>query len=170
MRNFKNISVSEIADNPFVALEKDWMLITAGTIDDFNMMTAAWGGFGFLWKKPVGYIFIRPQRHTFKYTESNDFFTLTFFDENYRSILNKCGTLSGKDFDKMRKSGITPFATTNNSVAFEEARLIIECKKIYQDDIKEQNFIDTAPLVNYPMKDYHRMYIGEIVSVFLKEE
>lgn len=169
MNNFKAIPVSEFKENPILALEKDWMLITAGTTDDFNMMTAAWGGFGFLWKKPVSYIFIRPQRHTFKYAESNNFFTLTFFSENYRSILNKCGTLSGRDFDKMGKSGLKPFAT-NHSVAFEEARIIIECKKIYQDDIKEQNFIDTALLVNYPLKDYHRMYIGEILNIFLNEK
>ncbi len=41
------------------------MLVTAGTKEKFNTMTASWGGIGWLWNKPVafvlsdGFLFIR---------------------------------------------------------------------------------------------------------------
>jgi hypothetical protein len=52
------------------------------------------------------------------------------------------------------------------SPGFEEADLIVECSKIYFDDLKPENFL--APFIeeNYPAKDYHRLYIGEIKAAF----
>lgn len=41
--NMKEISVSELQDNMFDAIGKEWMLVTAGTQEKFNMMTASWG-------------------------------------------------------------------------------------------------------------------------------
>lgn len=161
---FVAISPKELSDNTFVLLDNDWMLITAGDMNSFNMMTASWGGFGILWRKPVAYIFVRPQRHTLQFIEKSDFFTLTFYENKYRDVLNLCGSRSGKDFNKMTGSGLTPTETANGSIFFSEARLVVECRKLYSDDIKESNFIDQGPLVNYPQKDYHRMYIGAILS------
>ena len=43
---------------------KQWMLVTAGPADEFNTMTASWGGIGWLWNKPVAFVFIRPERYT----------------------------------------------------------------------------------------------------------
>ena len=40
-------------ENVFEIIGKEWMLITAGTPERFNMMTASWGGLGYLWNKPV---------------------------------------------------------------------------------------------------------------------
>lgn len=54
------------------------MLVTAGSPEHFNMMTASWGGLGFMWKKPVAFVVIRPQRHTFRFIEAGDELTLSF--------------------------------------------------------------------------------------------
>jgi len=43
---FRHINVRDITDNSFEAIGKDWMLVTAGNSDKFNMMTANWGTFG----------------------------------------------------------------------------------------------------------------------------
>ncbi|MBI5218700.1 MAG: flavin reductase [Bacteroidia bacterium] len=161
-KTFKPISPKKIQDNPFVMLDNDWMLITAGTKHSYNMMTAAWGGMGILWKKPVAYIFIRPTRYTYQFTEKHDYFTLTFFEEKYREILSICGTKSGRDFNKMKEVNLTPAETKKGNIYFQEARLVMECRKLYKDDIREPNFLSKEPLKNYPLKDYHRMYIGEI--------
>ena len=83
---FKEISVNKIEENPFHLIGKQWMLITAGGPDSFNTMTAAWGGFGYLWNLPVTSIFIRPQRYTFEFTEKNDFYTLSFFEKKHKNI------------------------------------------------------------------------------------
>ena len=44
----KEIKVNELTDNLFETISKEWMLVTAGTKDKFNTMTANWGGAGFL--------------------------------------------------------------------------------------------------------------------------
>ncbi len=163
-------SPKEIRDNPFTLLDDDWMLITAGNKESFNMMTASWGGFGILWNKPVVYIFIRPQRYTLQFTEKHAFFTLTFFEKKYKNILNLCGSKSGKQINKMENIGLTSIETETGNIYFKEARLVMECRKLYSEDIKKSNFIVSTPLSNYPLKDYHKMYIGEITSCMEKSQ
>lgn len=166
---FKNTGWQSLNENPIKLIGTDWMLITAGGITNFNMMTASWGGLGWLWEKPVAFIFVRPQRYTHEFTEKEDYFTLTFYDESYKNILLKMGSVSGRDFNKMKDSGLTPVATSNGSVAFKEARIIIECKKTYATPILEEGFKDKELIKSiYPKKDFHTMYVGEIVNVWTK--
>ena len=166
--SFINISPTLITDNPFQLIDKEWMLITAGTPESFNTMTASWGGFGILWNKPVVYCFVRPVRYTFEFMEKSEFFTATFFDRKYRKALNFCGANSGRDTDKMAATGLTPLVSPKGSVYFDQARLVLECRKLYFSDIDPENFIDPAIGKNYPLADYHRMYIGEIVNCMQK--
>ena len=163
----QEITVDNLNENIINLIGKDWCLITAGKIDNYNTMTASWGSMGFLWNKPVVTIFIRPQRHTFGFIESNDSFTLSFFTEEYRNALTLCGTKSGKDIDKAREAGITPFAPTENCVAFKEARLVIKCKKLYKSLLKEDNFIDKSIIPAwYKDGDFHYAYVAEIENIW----
>lgn len=166
--SFKIIKSTEIPGNAIQQIGYDWMLITAGDKDHFNTMTAAWGGLGFLWKEPTATIFIRPQRYTYEFTEKYDTFSLCFFDESQRDALKLCGTKSGRDIDKVKASGLTPKVSKKDNIYFEEASLVIECQKVYFDDINPDNFLDPRPDKNYPKKDYHRMYIGFITNCMLK--
>ncbi|OPZ98530.1 MAG: Flavoredoxin [Bacteroidetes bacterium ADurb.Bin408] len=131
-------------------------------------MTAAWGGLGFLWKKPVVYCFIRPTRYTYHFFENNDNFSVCFFDKTFKDALNYCGTHSGKDVDKIKQTGLIPIEGVCGTIIFEQARLALECKKIYFDDIKPAHFLDKDIDRLYD-KDYHRMYIGEILSCLEKQ-
>jgi flavin reductase (DIM6/NTAB) family NADH-FMN oxidoreductase RutF len=167
--NFKEISANEFNANVVRLIGSEWMLITAGNTESYNTMTAAWGGIGFLWNVPVVFTFIRPQRYTYKFAEKNEDFTLTFFDKKYKKALNYCGTKSGRDVNKAKETGLLSLETENGNISFEQASVIIECKKIYFDDIKKTNFI--LPEIEskvYPLEDYHRMYIGRIEKVFVK--
>ena len=166
---FKKIRTEEIQDNVFKLIGKDWMLVTSGTPDNYNMMTASWGAAGVLWRKPIAITFVRPQRHTFGFLEKQPFFTLSFFPEEQRELLNICGTTSGRDLNKMNIDGLNAVETPSGSVAFEEARLVLECRKIYFDDIKPEFFqvFDIEKI--YPAKDYHRFYIGEIIQAWEKK-
>ncbi len=178
MTEFKKISPYEIAENPFKLIGKDWMLVTSAnggeeTVGgkDYNTMTASWGGVGILWNKPVAFVFIRPQRHTFGFSEENDRMTLSFFEEEYRDALTFCGRNSGREYDKAKECGLTPVADADENgraVWFEEAKLVIKAKKLYADWLKEDAFTDPAPLGSYPMGDYHKMYICEIEEVLVK--
>lgn len=159
---FKTIRAEEIPDNLFKLTGKDWMLITAGNKKEYNMMTASWGTAGVLWRKPVIFTFVRPQRYTYEFMEKNAYFSVSFFEEKYREILNICGTTSGRDLNKMNIEGLTPMSMPTHTVSFREARLILECRKIYFDDIDPAFFQVFDLETIYPAKDYHRFYVGEI--------
>lgn len=163
----QEISVDNLNENIINLIGKDWTLITAGTIDNYNTMTASWGSMGFLWGKPVVTIFVRPQRYTYGFIEESDSFTLSFFKEEYRNALTICGTKSGKDIDKAKEAGITPFAPTEDCVAFKEARLIIKCKKLYKSLLNEDNFIDKDIIPKwYKDGDFHYIYVAEIENIW----
>ena len=168
MSNFKTIDPSAIADNAFKLIGKDWALVTSGSRESFNTMTVSWGGVGIMWNKPVTFTFIRPQRYTFGFLEKNGFFTMSFFDESYRKALQICGTKSGRDTDKVAETGLTPAFTGDGVPYFEEARLVLVCKKLYAQDLNEDSIIVDAVKGNYNGDDYHRMYVSEIVSVLKK--
>jgi len=157
-----------LTENPFKLIGTDWMLITAGTPEKFNTMTASWGGLGVLWERKVATCYIRPTRHTFSFTEKATLFTLSFFEESYRKALTYCGTHSGRDTDKVKGSGLTAVHDAGFAY-FAEARVVLACKKIYSQDIRPEHFLDPSIEGMYPQKDYHRMYIGEIVKCLVKE-
>lgn len=168
---FKEISIRELQDNVVKLIGDDWMLITAGSIDSCNMMTASWGGIGNLWNVPVAFIFIRPQRYTYQFTESEKYFTLTFFEEKDREILNFCGSTSGKYVNKIKETGLIPLETEHNNVYFKQARVVIECEKVYSDFIDPQGFTtNEIPENIYPKNDFHKMYIGKILKVLVREK
>ncbi len=163
--NMKRIDIMSLGDNPFKMIGKDWLLITAGTEDKYNTMTASWGQIGVLWHKNVATIYIRPQRYTKEFVDANDVFTLSVLPEEYRPALQFCGTKSGRDYDKAKETGLTP-VSVDGSVAFSQARLVLVCKKLYEDTIKPENFIDKSIDSNYSLKDYHTMYIAEITAAY----
>ena len=159
---FKDMQANTISDNVFDLVGSDWMLVTAGTSQAYNTMTASWGGFGVLWNKRICWCVIRPQRFTYQFVEKAERFTLSFFNEKHRDALKLCGTRSGRDGDKVAQAGLTPRETKSGSIFFDQARLVIECRKIYYQDLDPDNFLDPGIHDEYPDRDYHRMYIGEI--------
>lgn len=167
MIKYEKTDLHKIEENPFKLIGSDWMLITAGDENLFNTMTASWGGVGVLWNKPVSYIFVRPSRYTYEFLEKNKTFSLSFFDEKYRKALSICGSKSGRDTDKVKEAGLTPVVSESGIVHFSEAKLVIECTKLYYQDIDPSNFLDPA-IEGFYNDDYHRMYIGEITQIITK--
>ena len=160
----------DIPGNPFDLIGQRWMLLTAGDdTADYNTMTVSWGGLGVLWSMPVATAYVRPQRHTYQFTEKSEHFTLSVYPEEYRDALRICGSKSGRDIDKAAVCGLTPALSANGGVYFEEAELVIVCKKIYYNDLDPKNFLDERIANCYYPDDYHRMYIGEIVEVLIKD-
>ena len=168
MDKFNGVLPVEFNENPFKLIGKDWMLITAGDTDSFNTMTASWGGVGVLWNRTVCFVFIRHSRYTKEFVEREGRLTLSFFDKKYRDALNFCGKVSGRDVDKAKECGLTPIEF-NDSVAFEEARIVITARLSYAQDMTEDCFIDEGFLSNYYKDgDFHRMYVCEIEDIAVK--
>ncbi|MGE3062722.1 MAG: flavin reductase family protein [bacterium] len=166
----KRISPSEIKDNSFNLIGKSWMLVSAGNLERINCMTASWGGFGVLWNKNVAFIFVRPVRYTYEFIERSEYFSLSFFDEKHRGILEYCGKVSGRNSDKVKVMSLHPEMHDGKSPLYEEARLSIICKKIYYSDLDPKHFLIDDIESNYPHSDYHRMYVGEITDVLVNDQ
>ena len=167
LEGYKQITPDKIPGNIYKMLSEDWMLITAGNAGGFNMMTASWGGLGHLYNKPVAFCFINPTRYTINFMESKDTYTLSFYTEAYRDALNYCGTHSGKDGNKVQGSGLTPITTPNGSKAFSEAWLIIDCKKMVEQQFTPEAILDPAAREKWGAEP-HKMYICENINVWAK--
>ena len=162
---FTEVSIDSLAMNPFTKIGKQWMLVTSGSMDSWNTMTASWGGLGVIWHKNVSYVFVRYSRYTYEFMEKNSTFSLSFFPEKYREALSFCGSNSGRNVNKSSETGLDPFASSESTVSFNQAELILVCEKLYAGGIKPEDFIDSSVNDNYKTKDYHKMYIGEITKV-----
>jgi flavin reductase (DIM6/NTAB) family NADH-FMN oxidoreductase RutF len=168
MDKFTLIDAGEIQENVFKLIGDDWMLVTGGDKDSFNTMTASWGGLGILWGKQVSFCFVRPSRYTYEFMEKSDYYTLSFFEDKYRDVLNLCGSKSGRNIDKVAETGINTAVDDTGAVYFTEAKLVLVCKKLYFQDILPENFLDAGIEKNYKGSDYHRMYVGEIIRCIKK--
>lgn len=164
----KKINIKELSGNVVSLFDDKWCLITAGTGESYNTMTASWGAMGELWNKDVCFIFIRPQRYTKEFVDNQELFTLSFFGDEQRQALAFCGKYSGRDCDKAKETGLTAMEI-DGSISFEESEIIIVCKKIAKQEITPDGFIDKViDTKNYPGKDYHTMYVGEVVACYVK--
>lgn len=166
----KKLDVEMLTDNFVRTIGKEWMLVTAGDKEKFNMMTASWGGIGFLWNKPVAFVFIRPERYTYEFIEKQPGFTLSFMGEEHKEVHKICGSKSGRDLDKVAATGLTPVFTENGNVTFAESRLVLECRKLYAADIDKECFLVPDIYENwYGAKGGdHKMFIAEIVGAWSK--
>ena len=163
----REVDVTELSVDVVNLWMNQGLLLTAGTIDECNMMTVAWGSIGCMWSRPFAQIVVRPQRHTRKYLEQSDSFTLCAFPEKYHKDLQTLGTLSGRDGDKLSKTGLTLKVSKRVAApSYNEARFILECRKIYYQDMDPRGFVDKTIQDNYAANDYHRIYFGEILSVY----
>ncbi|GAB6087031.1 flavin reductase family protein [Alkaliphilus crotonatoxidans] len=165
---FYKITPEQLNKSPFQLIGKEWMLVTAQKEGRVNAMTASWGGFGVMWNKNVAYIVIRPQRFTKEFVDHADTFSLTFFDSSFKKELGYFGTVSGRDEDKIKKTGLT-VAHSNETPYFTEANLVVICKKIFAQPYEPSAFIDESIHQCYPDQDYHTLYIGEITEILARK-
>ncbi len=170
MNSFNKIEIGELEENFIDIISKEYMLITAGTSESFNTMTANWGGVGYLWNKPVVFVFVRPERYTYGFLENNECFTLSFLGEENKEIHKICGSKSGRDVNKIKETGLIPNTTSDGNIVFEQSRLTLECKKLYCEKLNKDRFLDQKILEKwYGAKgNLHCIYIAEILNIWGK--
>ena len=153
-----------ITTQPFAKFDNDWALVTAGSPSDFNTMTVSWGSMGTVWGRSVITVYIRPDRYTWKYLKENDSFTVSFYPEKYRSALELLGSVSGRDGDKVKQSGLTP-QETDNAVTFAEAEETYVCEKIYMAEMKYEDVPPFAQKIYQNGIEPHYIVMGEVKKV-----
>ena len=168
MSEFKKIEATVLNENLIDLLSNKWMLITTKNEEKVNMMTASWGGFGELWGKHVSYSVIRPSRYSYDNMENCIKYTLCFFDDNYKNELAYCGKMSGRDENKVGKTGFTVLEEDGYSY-FKESKYVMCCKKLYSQKFEKECFVsnELADKI-YPDEDIHKMFIGEIEYILVK--
>ena len=160
-------NINDINLKAFNAFKNDWALLTSGSFENHNSMTIAWGAMGTLWQKDVLTVYVKPIRHTYSFMEDNEYFVVSFFDEEYKDALKIMGRYSGRDVNKDKLSKLTP-VKYNNLTIYEEAKLIFICKKIYYNDVLLENVPSEEVKKYYQIEEPHRMYVGEVIEVLEK--
>ena len=163
---FRQISADKIPGN-IVKLLNNWTLITSGTAEKTNVMTASWGGLGVFWEKPVAFCFLNPSRYSVQTMDQGETYTISFYTEAYKDAMLYCGNNSGRNTDKITGSGLTPIKTPSGATAFAEAWMIFECKKIIAQQISP-DAVKTQVPAEWSKNGYHKMYVGEILNVWVK--
>jgi len=166
--SFSSVPFTDLSVKIHDLWENQWLLLTAGDWQQrrFNAMTVAWGSLGVMWNKPFAQAVVRPTRYTYEFMEKYNTFTLCAFSSRYRKALQLMGSKSGRQVDKIKESGLTPIPSTMVAApSYAEAELIFECRKIYWDDFAPAQFLAPEIEKNYPRKDYHRIYFGEILAI-----
>lgn len=166
--NRKPIDIYSFSVRPHQLWNQQYLLLASGDFagGDFNCMTVGWGSIGTMWGRPFAQIVVRPTRYTYGFIERFSTFTLSAFPEEYAEDLNLLGTKSGRDGDKLSETALTPIASKLvDSPAFAEAELILECRKLYWEDMDPARFLSTEINKQYPHLDFHRIYYGEILRV-----
>lgn len=163
----KEIDIKSLEEfNPFSKIADDWFLVTAGDESGYNTMTASWGSVGTMWGKSVAVTVIRPQRYTKEFVDKSEYFTISFLKKGNKDKLSFCGSKSGRDFDKAKETGLIPLFV-DNTTSFEQAELILICRKVFAQDINPDSFLDKNLIDKwYPEKDFHTAYVGEIVKAY----
>ena len=140
--------------------------------DKANTMTIGWASIGYMWKRPVFTVLVRPQRHTFEMIQAADSFTVSVPTKNaLKKELAFAGTKSGRDYDKFDGHGLTAApAQAVDAPIVKECGLHFECRKLLTQDMTPDRM--DPELVNgiYAPKDFHTMFFGEIVRCYTTDE
>lgn len=171
-------SFKEKAYKVFEMFDKQWALVTAGSIDNYNSCTLSWGSLGNIWGRdgescPIVTVYVHPARYTSEFLTDSDYFTVSFYPEEYRKAVAYMGSHSGRDEDKAKATGLTP-VVMGEGVTYQEANLTFLCKKLYQHQFSKE---DLAPEIQayYASKPEafpdangawqpHLVFVGEIID------
>jgi len=79
------------------------------------------------------------------------------------------GKKSGREGDKVKESGLTPIFI-DGATAFEEAKTIMVCRKMYVRDMKPQYYVKEEFIPSmYKDGVVHRVFTGEIIKIYIKK-
>lgn len=169
-KGFREILPEALSLRVFDAVGREGMLVTAEREDGApNPMTATWGGFGALFGKPVVYSFIRPSRYTHDLIMATRRLSLSFFGDGGETALKVCGTRSGRDGDKIREAGLSPFRLPDGSFSYLTARLSVAATVIYMSPLCADAVSESDRLRYYKNGDVHTVFVSRVDAVYLHE-
>ncbi len=160
----RRMAPEELLVNPFTIFDRQWALLVAGSARP-NPMTVSWGGLGTLWNRPVVTVYVRPSRFTFALLDAEPAFTVNVLPDRFRAALDLCGSVSGRDRDKWRATGLEKLQSATVPVPrVAEADLSLECRVLATFDLDPTRFLEPSIHDLYPRRDHHRAFVGEVLA------
>ena len=136
-----------------------------------NPMTIGWAVFGWIWARPIFTVLVRPSRHTYRCIEATGDFTVNVQPANRKDLASFCGTVSGREHNKMAVLNLSALPSRRiSSPGIAECPLIFECKVIHHNDILPRELAEDVTTEYYSEGDFHRVYFGEILAVSVERE
>ena len=163
----KEVEIKSVFSETIDKLKGHGVILLAG--DPPNPMTIGWGTIGYIWGKWIFTVMVRPTRFTHHLMESSHEFSVNVFSGEFNSHLSLCGTKSGRDTDKIKECSFTlETGIQLNAPFIGESILHYECRILQKNDILQETLDQKIIDRYYPLKDFHRVYYGEIVGVFME--
>ncbi len=169
--NRRYIDVAECSEELIRHLQKG-VFLTSRSKDKVNSMVIGWGHIGRVWSLPVFIAFVRQNRYTRQLIDETMEFTVNVpVNGADRKAFEICGTMSGKDMDKIAESGLTLVDSEKVSVpAIKEFPLTLECKVIYRQEQKPEDLPEELQKKYYDGEPEHVCYYGQILSAYILED
>ena len=174
MENFK-----EKEYKVFEMFDKQWAVVTAGSLEHYNSCTVSWGSLGNIWgtagkSRPTVTVYVHPARYTSEFLKASDTFTVSFYPESQKKALGYMGSHSGRDGDKAHASGLTP-VEMGKGVTYKGANLTFLCKKLSQYQLSKEDIAPEIQAYYASMPEIysdfqggwqpHLVCVGEIIDV-----
>lgn len=164
------VDLKTLKPEVYQAFGTQYALLTAGDRDCCNTMTIGWCQLGRLWNQPVCTVYVRPERYTYEFTEKHDYFTVSVMPLEAKQTMAFCGSKSGRDVDKIKECGLTLCYGKEDAPFFDEAELVLVCKKIYMQDLEPNGVLEDEKILSFYGENggWHRMYVGRVEEAYLK--
>jgi flavin reductase (DIM6/NTAB) family NADH-FMN oxidoreductase RutF len=147
------------------------LLVTLGADAKANVMTIGWGTMGTIWARPVFIVLVRPSRYTSSRLEHVGDFTVNVPPRELAAAVSHCGTVSGRDHDKFRETGLTPIPSREvRPPIIQECVVHYECRTLHRNDVVPGALVQAVRDEFYASGDFHRIYFGEIVAAYADED
>lgn len=127
-------------------------LISCGTMDNPNVMTAAWTGV-ICTEPTLVYVSIRPSRFSHQLIRQNSEFVINVPTVKLARAVDMCGVKSGRNADKFALTGLTPQ----------------KCVKISAPQVAEAPISLECVVKNVTSYGSHDMFLAEVVAVNVDE-
>ena len=135
-----------------------------------NAMTIGWGSVGIYWGEPVFVVPVRASRYTYGCINKAHDFTVNVLPRRLAEVAMFCGTVSGRDHDKLAEAGLTASPSLRvRSPIIEECLLHYECRVVHTNDLEPASMAREVVGRAYADRDYHRFFFGQIVAVRAEE-
>lgn len=169
----KKIEVLDYATTILKAVKKG-VLLTTKANGKVNTMSISWGALGIEWNKPIFTTYVREGRYTRELLDANGEFTVNVpMDGSDLSLIGKCGSVSGRDVDKIAANNLTLVEGEAVFVpAIKEYPLTLECRVTYKQ-LQDDNAIAPEDIAKFYKPGYggtHIAYFGEIVAAYIIEK